>query len=213
MNARLQWLIAGVAAPAVMLGSASCGNVARTGRSPSILVVDSLQGASGAAPGTVGVPLESDVLTLVKKSVAGEEVLVPTVFNDLGEMRVRAVLKNPGSQSAPSVPSVLNAITISQYHVAFVRSDGRNIPGVDVPYAFDGGVTATVGDSASVVPIELVRSNAKQEAPLRALAGGGGRLIISAIAQVTLYGQDLAGNDVQATGSITVNFSDFGDPD
>jgi hypothetical protein len=213
MNARLRWLIAGVAAPAVVLASAACGNVARTGRSPSLLVIDGIQGASGATPGTLGVPLESDVQTLVKKTVGGNEVLIPTFFNDVGQLRIRAVLKNPGTPSSPSTPSNLNAVTLSRYHVTFVRSDGRNTPGVDVPYAFDGGVTATITSATSSVGFELVRSNAKEEAPLRALVGGGGRIIISTIAQVTLYGQDLAGNDVQVAGSITVNFADYGDPD
>jgi hypothetical protein len=50
------------------------------------------------------------------------------------------------------------------------------------------------------------------EAPLLALRNLGGRLEIETIADVTFYGRDLAGNDVQATGSITVNFADFADP-
>jgi len=29
---------------------------------------------------------------------------------------------------------------------------------------------------------------------------------------VTFYGQDLAGNDIEATGTIQVNFADFADP-
>ena len=44
----------------------------------------------------------------------------------------------------------MNAITITQYHVEYVRSDGRNTPGVDVPYAFDSAVGATVTGTATV---------------------------------------------------------------
>jgi hypothetical protein len=58
----------------------------------------------------------------------------------------------------------------------------------------------------------LVRAQAKLEAPLKALAGGGGSIIISTIAQVTFYGRDQAGNDVSVTGQISVNFADWGDP-
>jgi hypothetical protein len=58
----------------------------------------------------------------------------------------------------------------------------------------------------------LVRAQAKLEAPLMALRGAGGGLIISTIAQVTFYGHDQAGNAVSVTGAISVNFADWGDP-
>ena len=68
MSARMRQLRMVAVMLAVGLASASCGDVARTGRSPSMLIVDSLEAASGAAPGTKGVPLLSDVLTLVTRS-------------------------------------------------------------------------------------------------------------------------------------------------
>ena len=49
----------------------------------------------------------------------------------------------------------------------------------------------------------LVRAQAKIEAPLKSLAGGGGAALISTIADVTFYGKDQTGNDVAATGSIS----------
>ena len=58
----------------------------------------------------------------------------------------------------------------------------------------------------------LVRAQAKVEAPLKSLAGGGGAALISTIADVTFYGKDQTGNDVAVTGSISVNFADWGDP-
>jgi hypothetical protein len=185
---------------AVGLASASCGDVARTGRSPMILVIDKIQGASGAKPGQLGVPLASDVLT--KNSI----------FNDTGLATLRMVLKDQGAPAVTATPTLLNAITVTRYRVEFIRADGRNEQGVDVPFSFDGGVTATILGGSSDVPFELVRHNAKEEPPLSALAGGGGRDIISTIAKVTFYGQDLGGNDVQASGNISVNFSDFADP-
>ena len=42
-----------------------------------------------------------------------------------------------------------NFITVTRYHVEFRRTDGRNTPGVDVPYAFDGAGTVTVAESAA----------------------------------------------------------------
>ena len=47
----------------------------------------------------------------------------------------------------------------------YIRADGRNTPGVDVPYGFDGALTATVSGSTTV-GFELVRHIAKEEAPL-----------------------------------------------
>ena len=84
--------------------------------------------------------------------------------------------------------------------------------GVDVPYAFDGAITATVTNTPVQVTFTLVRIQAKEEAPLHALAGAGGAIAISTIADVTFYGRDQAGNDVSVTGSIGITFADWGDP-
>jgi hypothetical protein len=56
---------------------------------------------------------------------------------------------------------------------------------------------------------ELVRHSAKGESPLAQLAHNPNTL--HTIARVTFYGHDLVGNDISATGSITVDFGDFGD--
>jgi hypothetical protein len=58
----------------------------------------------------------------------------------------------------------------------------------------------------------MVRHQAKLDQPLRSLVGFGGRLFISTLAEITFFGRDLNGNDVQATGNISVSFSDYGDP-
>jgi hypothetical protein len=98
--------------------------------------------------------------------------------------------------------------------VTYRRSDGRSTPGVDVPYAFDGAVTFTVQPGESqTVPFNLVRVQAKAEAPLSALAGNGGAMVISTIADVTFYGRDQVGREVSVTGTIGVNFADWADPD
>lgn len=197
---------------AALTVSASCGDLNRSGKSPSFLIIDSLAGAAGARPDTFGSQLNSDVLTLVNQTVNGQLTRVPTVFNDLGRATLRAALKNPGTAAAPTVPTAINSITITRYHVEFRRADGRNQPGRDVPYAFDGGVTATVGPTAVMVNFDLVRHTNKQEPPLRNLINAGGANQINTIAEVTFYGKDQAGNDVSVTGMITVNFADFGDP-
>ncbi len=211
MQARIAAVLStGVLGLAVV--SAGCGDVARQGRSPSFLVVDSLTAASGATPGTFGSVLESDVQTLVDQTVNGQQTKVPTIFEDLGQVTLHMALKDQGAPGTLAASSALNPITLTRYHVHYLRSDGRNVQGVDVPYDFDGAVTLTVGEATAAASFILVRVQAKQEAPLRALVGGGGRNSIFVIAEVTFYGRDQAGNDVAQTASITVNFADWGDP-
>ena len=58
--------------------------------------------------------------------------------------------------------------------------------------------------------IEVVRHIAKAEAPLAALISDVD--VITAIATVTFYGQDQAGNNVKVSADIQVNFANFADP-
>jgi hypothetical protein len=186
------------------LGAASCASeFTRTGDSPAFVVIESLQGAPGATPDEFGSPLASDVRTN------------GGVFNDLGQAQMRLALKNPGVVGSPTAPSQLNTITLSRYRVTYRRADGRNTPGVDVPHPFDAAATVTVPTSGSITfGFEVVRVQAKLEPPLANLAGvAGGRIVISTLAEITFYGRDQAGNDVEVTGTLAVNFSDFADPE
>lgn len=211
MRANFCSVMAGIGVIALAAGSVSCGNVSRQGRSPVLLVVENVQGARGATPGSFGDFLLSDVQTLVDQVVNGQTVRVPTIFNDVGQATFRVVLKDQGTGGLGVAPGPLNAVTLNRYRIVYRRADGRNTPGVDVPFPVDGGVTGTVSGSATSVAFEMVRHQAKLEQPLRALANAGGRLFITTIAEVTFYGSDQAGNEIQATGSINVSFSDYGD--
>ena len=82
-----------------------------------------------------------------------------------------------------------------------------------MPYGFDGAIGVTVTEQQTQVVFTLVRAQAKLEAPLVTLRGGGGALVISTIADVTFFGKDQTGRDVTVTGSISVNFADWADPD
>jgi hypothetical protein len=195
-----------------LAGTAGCGQQNTTGRSPSYLVIDSLQAASGAEPEAFASPLASDVVTNVTVTVGGQTVTAPTVYEDIGQAKLRMALKDLGSGGSVATPTAANAITVTRYHVEFKRSDGRNTQGVDVPYAFDGAATGTIGADGGVLSFALVRAQAKLEAPLKALRGGGAAIVISTIAEITFYGSDQNGNQVSVTGSISVNFADWGDP-
>lgn len=204
-------LLAAALAMAGLAAVPGCGEVARTGRSPVLVVIMSLEAASGATPTAFGGTLDSDVLTNVSRTVGGAEVEVPTVFSDVGRATLRFTLKDQGVPGGAATPSALNQVTINRYQVVYRRSDGRNTPGVDVPHPFDSAVTVTIpADGSATAAFELVRHIAKGEAPLAALRTSS--VIISTVAEVTFSGRDLAGNAVSATGSIGVQFGNFGDP-
>lgn len=180
---------------------AGCGQ-AREGRGPVTLVLDSLTAASGAEPEKFSSVLSSDVQTIVKH----DNVDIPTIFEDPGRASFHLQMKDDSYTISPS-----NAITLTRYRVTFTRSDGRNTPGVDVPYGFDGAASGTITGSGTI-NFTMVRAAAKAEPPLITLIGNGGSQFISAIAQVTFYGTDAAGNTVSVSGQMTVTFADWGDP-
>ena len=204
--------MAGIAVTALLAGSVSCGDVIRQDRAPVIVVVDSVEAASGAAPGSLSGFLLSDVETLVEQQIGGATVRVPTIFNDIGQATLRLIPKDAGNGSTSLAPTPWNNVTINRYRIAFIRADGRNTPGVDVPFAVEGAVTATLTAAPTVVSFEMVRHQQKLEQPLRSLASFGGRLFISTIAEITFYGADQVGNAVQAKATINVSFSDYADP-
>jgi hypothetical protein len=184
-----------------LLGSASCGDMVRQGQASSYLIINALEGASGAEPTQFGGTLSSDVVTIVDD--------VPTVFEDPGRVVLALAMKNVGTPDNPTSPTTNNFITVNRYRVRFIRADGRNTEGVDVPYAFDGAITGTVSGTTTF-GFTLVRLQAKLEAPLAALAVNGNT--ISTIAQVTFYGHDQTGRATSVTGQISINFANWGDP-
>lgn len=177
--------------------SGGCSSTVRTGQASSYLVLQRLEGASGADSGTFSNVLRSDVLTR------------GSIFEDNGRVTLSLAMKDVTN---PSGPTANNLITLNRYRVEFRRTDGRNTPGEDVPYAFEGAIGGTIGESASSFGFTLVRAQAKLEKPLVTLVGiRGGALIISTIADVTFFGKDQTGRDVTVTGSMSVNFADWAD--
>jgi hypothetical protein len=196
--------LAAVAAAAVSCGGAGL----RESRSPVLLVMNSLQGASGGGAGAnqFSSVLHSDVIVLLHAPAPCSDTNpCPTLYSDSGQAVFALTPKNLGVD-----PTAANQVTLTRYHVEFTRADGRNTPGVDVPFGFDGAVTATIQPATTVtVGFELVRHTSKMEAPLVQLVSNPN--IIHALARVTFYGHDLAGNDISVTGSMSVDFGNFGD--
>jgi len=189
----------------------SCGSVVRDGSSPMFLVVDLLQGQRGGGAATMGNPLQSDVQTLrTTPAPCTPTSPCPTVFSDNGQVVLSLVPKNVGTTAAPAAPSTNNDVTITRFHIEYIRADGRNTQGTDVPYSFDGAVTGTIHVGTPLtLGFELVRIAAKEEAPLAALIASPS--ILTTIAYVTFYGQDHVGNAIKATGTIQIDFGNFGD--
>jgi len=190
---------------ALSMAAAGCG-VAEQGRSPVVVRIDALDAASGGATtGTFGGYLHSDVQNVITVN----NVQTPTRFNDVGRATLSLVLKDPGSPGVANTPSELNSVTITHYRVVYRRTDGRNVQGVDVPFAFDSGMTITVSPTGQgQQTFDIVRVSAKREAPLLALVSNFQTLDV--IADVTFYGKDMQNNDVAVTGSIGITFANYG---
>jgi len=195
----------------VAAAAASCGDVVREGSSPVFLVIDTLAAVRGGASSTTATSnLLSDVITnATQPAPCSSAAPCPTVFDDSGTVVLRAPLKDIGGSNALT-PTSNNEVTITRFTVEYVRADGRNTPGVDVPYPIDGSVTGTIPAGGTLsLGFEIVRHTAKQESPLVELKTSPN--IIVTTAKVTFYGVDRVGNNVSVTGQIQINFGNFGD--
>jgi len=197
----MRWVVRGFGLLALVAASTSCGDVVRQGRSPVYLVVELFQVASGGStsPTMHSAPLLSDVRTK------------GSIFDDVGEVTLKISLKDVGTGTTAPTPSTNNEVTIDRYHVDYMRADGHNTQGVDIPYSFDGAITGTVpANGTLIIGFELVRHDAKLESPLMQLFSNPS--VLNTIANVTFYGHDQVGNTVTVTGSVSVQFADFADP-
>lgn len=196
---------------AATAASGSCNSRLASGKASTFIIIEQLLAATGSRPSEFANTLSSDVVVIVQQTINGQDVRVNTVFEDVGRVICRLGFKDPGTPQSPSSPTSANYITVTRYRVVYRRADGRNTPGVDVPYPFEGAATFSILDIGSST-FTLVRIQAKLEPPLLALRGLGGAVAISTIAELTLFGHDQAGNEVSGTGELLVTFADYGDP-
>jgi hypothetical protein len=195
----------------LVLLSTACGDVVRDGKAPVYVVIESLGAVRGGAEASQpSGTLHSDVITNVTAPPCSIQVPCPTVFSDSGQVVMRLAMKDIGTPTSVTAPTTNNEVTITRYRVIYRRSDGRNLQGVDVPYGFDGAVTGTIPASGSLtLGFELVRHVAKMEAPLAQLRVNP--TIIATIADIYFFGRDRVGNEITASGSILIEFGNFGD--
>jgi hypothetical protein len=170
-----------------------------TNDAPVLLRVDSIVGSTGGGGTTGGSGIGSVLLSDVRTNDGG-------VFNDNATLTVENISKN---QNGPTL-GPFNDVVIDQYRVRYLRTDGLNREGIDVPYSFNGTVNILVpANGLSTVPILIVRHVAKLEPPLANLTSFGGFQIITTFAEITLFGHTTSGKAVEATGRIEVHFADF----
>lgn len=180
--------------------SFSCNPLEDDSDSNSLLTVVEILGEQGNY-------LRSDVI------VIDSETGAKSIFDDPATATLRATLLDPtpGAQS-----SQYNSIRVTRYVVSFFRSDGKNTPGVDVPYSFEGSLSTLIDIGTTTnISFIIVRHVAKLEPPLIDLANstleGGDELVMQVTARIDFYGHDMINHKVKATGYLTIFFANFAD--
>jgi hypothetical protein len=190
----------GLVLAAGCLALLSCNPIENKTKSSTMLIIENMTGL--AQDGTKANYLESDVMNVDASGNA-------SVTEDPAIVTFSAKLLDPASTLGPSQ---YNDIIVTRYVVRYIRADGRNREGVDVPYSFEGAMSTQVKvDSSTDVTFVIVRGAAKLEPPLLNLDYGQGEGEIQVTAQVDFYGHDLMNNNVHVTGYMAIFFADFAD--
>jgi hypothetical protein len=208
MNALKMLGVAGLA-----LSLAGCvPNWARENETGLLMTVADVTGIEGGEGGSgqEGAVLFSDVSSL---------------FNDDARVTVQLFRKNPDV----SFTGPLEAVRLESYQVRYLRSDGRNVEGLDVPNRVTGSLNSVVIPSPSGsdvnevdLVVNIVRHQAKLESPLRNLVGVflsptrsiifASEGVITTSAEITIFGRQVTTGEVlRATGRLQVTFADFAD--
>jgi hypothetical protein len=192
-----------------LLTYVACTSVENDSRSASLLTVSNVEGAPGSPGEAAGTPLLSDVCDNPDGSPQDPDTCA--VFNDNATVTFDNDFLQVGTGSGLGT-SYLNDILVTQYRVDYVRSNGRNTPGVDVPFGIDGTMDIRVPvNSTASASVLVVRHTAKQEPPLSEITTGEGEKVITANAQMRFFGHDIAGRDVSATGFLEIHWANYGE--
>ena len=134
--------------------------------------------------------------------VADDDPALPIiVFTDPVIVTLEAKYKNP----EPLLPgeSYKTSVMIDRYTITYTRSDGGRVPA-----AFEGRLSAVCEVDASVdIEILAVRADDKLVPPLSTIGEG----YIWAVAEIRIIGHDLQGHGIEATGYLSVYFTNWAD--
>ena len=198
MRKKKNWLKILVIVPFIFL-LFSCNPLEDESRSDSLLLVVRVTGTD-IEDNEVDF-LQSDVVVFNPDSGSS------TVAADAAKVTFAAQVLDPEPFLGTSS---YNDILVTHYTVAYSRSDGKNQEGVDVPYSFDGSLSARVQiDAQSDVSFVIVRAVSKLEPPLINLATGRGEGELKTTARIDFYGHDTLGNKVKATGYLSIFFANY----
>lgn len=145
-----------------------------------------------------GAPLDSDV-----------RISTGAICPDLVGVRVQNQFKNRGVTDT----GFRNDLVLERYEVHYIRSDGRGVEGVDVPFSLTGNLAQIIPEGGETTfSLEVVRRQAKVEPPLGNLVGGGGAFVVTMFAEITLHARTQIGQVANSvTGRLQLDFADFAD--
>ena len=175
----------------------SCDKINPEHASSSILLVHRINAYT--ATGDTADFLESDVLETA--------MLTPTVVSDIITATLEARLKAP--ETVGPGPSYQNRIVLHSYDVTYTYIDSTALVS-GTPAGFSGELSVALDiDSIVDVSFVIVRNQAKNAIPLLNIQGTNE--LLQVVATITFYGDDIAGNPVQAIAYLTIFFADYAD--
>jgi len=177
----------------------SCNPLEDDSKSDSLLLVVNI----------VGTDIENSEANFLESDVVDTDSEGNTsVADDAAVVTFTARTLNPSPLFDDT--SIYSNIFVERYVVSYFRSDGKSQEGVDVPYAFEGAMSAMVEvDAEESVSFIIVRAIAKLEPPLVDMAQGRGEGQLNVTAKIDFYGKDTVGNSVKATGYLSIFFADY----
>jgi hypothetical protein len=151
-----------------------------------------------------------DTADFLQSDVIEGDPLTGTIVADIVSATLEAKLKAPESMGPG--PTYQNRIFIHTYEVRYTYVDSLNMATTSVPATFQGRLSVGIDiDSSASIEFVIVREQAKVANPLIDIIGAPVLRSLQVVAQITFYGEDIAGNPVQATGYLTIYFADYAD--
>jgi len=180
-----------------LLSLLSCDKVNPEHASSSILLVQRINGYTATG----------DSADFIQSDVFEGQPPPGTIVADIITATLEARLKAP--ETIGLGPSYKNRIVLHSYDVTYTYVDSTPLVS-GTPVGFSGSLSVAMDiDSLVDISFVIVREQAKAEAPLSNIIGTNE--LLQVVATITFYGDDIAGNPVEATGYITIYFADYAD--
>jgi len=188
----------------------ACGNASDANRSSVLINITNISGGDGV-PGQdgtgVGDTEDEDIsFGLVYSHIKS----VGSNYDTLGNVSFRS---DPNGDGTEDLEGQYGNVILRKYRVSYQRTDGRNTPGFDVPYPFDGACNIFLDSSQEqegdmkVENIIFVRGTAKDEPPLSWLTTQQyGEDAFMAEMLIEFWGEDYSGNNIYVKGQNLVEF-------